>query len=156
MKTKTTIPDKELINFADEFSKKYTYVPAETYLSENQTYKIIYFEGLCQNINSKRITTTPARINKITGVIQLSKKQLLDKNITLNWVFYLIIWCVIRKNSKDDFEADRKTMKYYISTKKSIKDILIGYCIMFENADNEHNRDRFKLLTGKIKKFKRK
>ncbi len=61
-----------------------------------------------------------------------------------NFIFYIIIWCIIEFCILDLQKSDTIAMKYYLlnSTDKEIKDILDGYVMMLDNNTNESNSDR--------------
>lgn len=157
-------PDPELIAFAKVFSYSYKVFTASTegvkYVSNKGTYEIKYFEKLMNAIGLGLELTTPARVGNISGIIEFSKKVLLSsEKITSDWIFFLVIWSVIRKQvSKertydydlelnDDMITDEIAVKYYLTTKRSVKNLHFGFIEMMRNSSNqEHNNKRYKKL----------
>lgn len=137
-------PDTELLKFAEDFSAKYKKLKAGTYQSEDSLYTIKYLNGIKDGRTGKPLTTV-ARVSQTTGIIELDKKTLLrNKGANKNFVFYIILWCIVRRYySETYYEADMLTTQYYMTTSRSKKNILAGWKMIFSKNNLEENTKRF-------------
>ncbi len=146
-----TIP-QELIDFADEFSKKYKILDEGTYKSKNDSIELRYVNQIKSIFGE--IYKTPARVNSVTGVIEISKQQVFRQGVTENTVFYWILWCYVisRINKDSDYiKADVETIIIYKKTGRPLRDIPIGYGLMIK--DNPEVLTSLKKRLLKIKSF---
>lgn len=143
-------PDKELITFANEFSKNYKKVKAGIYASESETYIIWYKDKLVRKdtlIDGEFIELdTPVRISNKKQIIEISRSKILRNNkYNTDFIFFLIIWsiAIVEIPTHDYQDADAATIRYYLTTKKSRKNILKGYLEMFRfSTARERNKQR--------------
>jgi hypothetical protein len=125
-------PDQELIDFANYFSSKYKSLKFGNYRSNQGNYIIKYFPDGIIAAHSERKVSSPARINIITGEIQMS-----GKINTSDFAYFLIMWCIAKsyKNVQGNMEADTLAFEHYINTGRSKKNILVGMAKMYAAID---------------------
>jgi hypothetical protein len=133
--------DEELIDFAKDVSVNFKNLAEGIYHSDNKTYTVEILETF-KGIREGGLKT-PARVGQRSSLIQLQRQKLLS-DYNENFIFYIIIWCIIEFCILDLQKSDTIAMKYYLSnaTDKQIKDILDGYVMMLDNNENESNSDR--------------
>lgn len=151
----TNLPDKELLEFAEEFSKNYLKLKAGDYFSKSKKYQIAYRNEL---INDKpegytRPLKTFARISNNTGTIELDRTELqkMDNN---NFVYFLIFWLIIRKSVKSEYEADIDALKYYKTTNRYETDIINGWAEQFKKSPSILNAKRMEQMLEFLKSGK--
>jgi hypothetical protein len=140
----TFTPDPELVSFADDFSTKYEKLSEGDYFSEKEKYQIKYLPGFeCNGPNFL------ARINNTTGIIEINRFAFLNiKGFTTDFVFFIILWCVAcRQCAGNVFKADEITFRYYHTTKRSVKNVLVGMINIFQMQPTKLNQDRCNTLT---------
>jgi len=151
MKKNEFKPSAELLDFAKEFSSNYKKLKAGNYNSAGGKYTVEYMNKI-KDKDTGRIIRTVARVSNKTGIIELDRTWLLkQKNVTSNYVFYLIIWhAVIKwlsKNGNSSYmNADIVTNEIYLKTGRSKKDIVIGWLKLFSTSDTELNRERYEKI----------
>ncbi len=130
-------PDKELVKFADEFSANYRMLSVGTYVSDKDKYTIRYLSRIKES-------PTGARISRETKVIQLDKAVLKDKAYTPDFVFFLIISCVIYDKfpDKDIKSHDEIACDYYLTTGRATKNIMTGITKLLRHVPTEKAVDR--------------
>ncbi len=151
------VPDEELIEFADKFSRNFMLFSPGTYLSSNSKYKIIYSLDTefvpaipmdVPGVFPKRKPYFSGRINMYKDIIEICKRDILESEMSVDGVFYLIVWLAMRRKCHDVFEADIKTMKWYLTTGRSVKKTVIDQIKIFKN-----NPDIYIHREKKIMKF---
>lgn len=91
---------KELVLFAREFSKSYRTISPGKYISNGNTYVIHYIKTSGKNC--------PIRVGMNSGIIEMGQKELLDKqHYAEDYIFFMIIWCVIEHNTNNCLKSDR-------------------------------------------------
>lgn len=146
IKEQDIIPDAELIQFATDFSENYRTQKTDIYYSKfsGGKYRIDYQKE--DNMFGKRNFSW----GHTTGNFIFSKDQLITYN--KNFVFYMVIWLWIfgeiwKLQSGKDYvfsdvpkeltiyeQADTLALKYYLSTKRSKKDIAVDFLKTIEKA----------------------
>lgn len=140
-------PDKELLDFAESFSKIYKKSRGSFFISKNKKYQIRYLSRIPK-------TNTCVRIGTKTGIIEMDKTLLKAKAYTPDFVFFMVLWCIACKEQNGDFaKSDIETIKYYQTTDRSIKNIFLGYLHLFSKTINvEFNKNRYIALRNYILK----
>jgi hypothetical protein len=153
--TKIEFQDAELINFAKQFSDSYKNLKIGEYFSENSKYHIKYLPEL-MDVRIKAPLAVGARIEIKTGIIELNRFIFKSKEYTPDFLFYIIIWCVVRntiEGRNDIRNADKMTVEYYLTTGRSIKNLAVGCLNLFSIADApECNVERYKLIEQMLDK----
>lgn len=156
-------PDAELLKFATYFSDNYKSLPAGEYHSDGGKYSVKYLNRI-RDKHSGNICTTLSRIGVKYGIIEIDRSEFRrNEKLTHNYVFYSIIWCVIRNfmhncmEMKEYFDVDRIANEYYISTNRPKKDVAIGWIIQLKRAgDNFDLRERVEKTMNQLMKARSK
>lgn len=139
------IPEQELFDFAKQFSENYRTLTVGEYFSNDRKYQIKYLERIIDK-NSGRKLNTGARISHTTGIIEIDKLIFESEQYTSDYLFFIILWCVVEKMKRNPRLSDKITVEYYLTTGRSKKNLLIGYAKLFSSVMTELNVDRYKLL----------
>lgn len=131
--------DLELLKFAKEFSDNYKNYSVGEYFSDDKKYTIRYIEEI-EGIK------TGAKISHKTGIIEIDKSIFKREGYNSDFVFYIILWCVICKEYLDIKKADRIAIEYYSTTKRSKKNLKTGYLRLFSDVPTELNKERYELI----------
>lgn len=125
---KDFVPDPELLLFAKEFSDDYKILSPGDYFSNKINYKIVYSLRIHDPITNQ-ISDTGMRVwgKHPSEVIELDKTIFDHKKFTPDFIFYSIIFCVIYSEQNFDVhKADELAVKYYLTTGRSTKNLMIG------------------------------
>jgi hypothetical protein len=141
------ILNDELIKFATEFSEKYRELDLGEYFSDNKKYHIKYFPTIKDTFTG----VIPVRVSNVTGIIEIDKSFFDAGCYTSDFVFYIIIWCVacFKQPERGNIKmADKISVEYYITTKRSRKNLKIGLINFFDKCDNKvTNKERFEEIS---------
>lgn len=147
--------NSELLNFAKHFSNTYTTLSTGTYHSENNKYQIEFTEKFIDLI-------TPVRVGNSSGKIEIARNIIMNEEYTPDFIFYMIIWSVIKfdlTKIESDYEsayelADEIATDFYLTTKRSPKNLLKGYIILLSITNLDSNKRRYKMVENIVKKKK--
>jgi len=143
--------NSELLNFAKHFSNTCTTLSTGTYHSENNKYQIEFVDQFSDSRN-------PTKITKSNGIIEVAKNTIINHEYTADFIFYLIIWNAIKFDLikiQDNCElTDEMATCFYLTTKRSPKNLLKGYIILFHITNSDFNKRRYKLVENIVKKKK--
>lgn len=142
-------PTKELIRFADKFSANWKNLSVGDYYSENKKYSIVYSEKITEKNGEE--PNTNARIGHVSGVIEISKSKLIEQETNENFLFFIILWCIVQSETHNLIESDRLVMEYYKTTDRPVIDVIKGFAKLFQKALNETNLKRMKQLVDSNK-----
>jgi hypothetical protein len=165
-------PSEELLLFAEEFSihikKEIGNIAFENFCIQNisdnlnKTNSVIYTSKYRNhtirllngetNVRSQDYLTF-VRISHLTGIIDFNVSKLENEKFSVNYIFYIVIWCVICREVKDFDASDKIALQYYLTTGKPKKDILIGYVEMFTTSvsNRKSNLERMSLIEELLK-----
>lgn len=148
-------PSQELLDFADYFSNNFKTLSASvikdkkeypsTYRSNDGNYLIDYFYKI-RDTKTNKVVNTNIRVSHNTGIIQISKSKIISQECTPEYIFYIILWCIVEREVNDIVKADRITFEYYLTTGKSIKNLLTSYIKSLDNKNYPINKKRLKLI----------
>ena len=137
-------PDKELLDFAEFFSKNWKILVLDKYNSYHNNYMINYVDDINNPFD------TVVRIGQTTKIIEISKHGLTSCDANENFIFYIILWCIVDFELKNTFNSDKTTLTYYLKTKRSIKDLMTCIIKSFTQrpnlTDSKRTIDMFKLI----------
>lgn len=153
-------PDAELVEFAKDFSDKYRKISAGIYKSNGDKYTIDYLEQIRDKV-TKSIVNTIARIGHNSKLIQLDRGKFMSYKENSDFVFFLILWCIAKvecqKCKYNDSYTDIFVLGYYLTTGRSIKNMVLGFLDMIKNVENmEHNKKRYLAIDKYIKEYQEK
>lgn len=165
-------PSEELLLFAEEFSshikKEIGNIAFENFCIQNisdnlnKTNNVFYTSkyknhtirllNVETNVRSQDYLTF-VRISHLTGIIDFNVSKLENEKFSVNYIFYIVIWCVICREVKDFDASDKIALQYYLTTGKPKKDILIGYVEMFRTSVSnfKYNLERMSLIEELLK-----
>ena len=142
------LPDSNLLNFAKQFSDNYKKKSAGEYFSDDKKYHIKYLARI-KNKNTGKVLTIGARISNMTGIIELDKFIFKSKQYTSDFLYFIILWCVARKNQENRGDikmADKMAIEYYLTTERSKKNLALGCKKLFTANQTKLNKERYELI----------
>lgn len=149
---------RDFIRFAEKFSSKASYLSANNsiYTSNDGKFRIDYLDNILSA--DGRPLNTPARINKHTGIIQVSKKKFMKYTIPMRMAILLHEFAHFYLNTeiKNETEADLNALIIYLGLGYPRIDAYNVFTTVFAISDNVANRDRLDVIDDFIKKFDRK
>lgn len=149
-------PDEELIDFATSFSDNYPKLKVGLYQSRTQKYNIKYLPKLTDNKTGERVYTG-ARVvmdGGNTGLIHIDKSIFKNKKYTPDFVFFIILWCIVQHRFENLLLSDKITAEYYVKTKRSRNNCAIGFIELMSNRLTEENIKRIELIGKHLKNDK--
>lgn len=148
---------RNFINFAQNFSLHASdlapNVVGQYYKSEDGNFFIQYLAQI--NSSDGRELNTPARINKETGVIQVSKKFFKDLTVPERMAILLHEFSHfnLNENIDDESEADLNGLLMYLGLGFPRIEASSAWLEVFLGAQTEQNKERYKLIEQFIKDF---
>ncbi len=149
-------PDSELVDFATYFSDNYKDLEVGSYFSDVDNYEIKFLDritdsntGCFINTNARVcIGTEDENLFNRNGIIELDKTKLSVSQITTDYVFFIIMWCVCKSNNStvSCFNIDELVVNYYITTGRSSKNLVLGIIELFRHAPSLINNERYILI----------
>jgi len=99
--------------------------------------------------------TTPARINRHTGVIQVSKKQMLKMTVPMRFAILMHEFSHYYLNEKidDEMEADLNGLLIYLGLGFPRIEAYQAFLETFKNRPSELNKDRYDIINKFITDF---
>lgn len=145
---------RHFVRFAQRFAFNAGVLAAEeVYQSDDKKFKILY-SSLIQGKNSEE-QLTPARINKFTKVIEVSKAKFVPMTVPgrLCILFHEFSHLFMNEDMTDELEADLNGLTIYLGLgypRIEAHEVFIG---TFYQAPNETNMDRYLHIKNFIDKF---
>lgn len=154
MEKYTFEPNEELVAFAETFSENWNIVGVGDYVSPgDKKYHIKYEEMILENGVEP---TTNIVVHK-SGAIIISKAKLQKYETNNDYIFFMILWCIVLKEiGGDHSKADLITMDYYLRTGRLPKNVLLCYISLFSAGHTELKHRRIQDLIDFINLNKRK
>jgi hypothetical protein len=142
------------INFAEKFSERAGYTGVGRYLSDDSKYEIEYNQKIVDKSSGTELNT-PARINSVTGKVEVSKDAFTKYTISGRFAILLHEFSHVfaNKNVKDEMEADFHAAQIYLALGYPRIELLNVFGKVFLGADTELNRRRFDLLKKYVLNF---
>ncbi len=149
-------PDSELVDFATYFSDNYKDLEVGSYTSDVDNYEIKFLDRIT-DLHTGCYINTNARVcvgnedenlfNR-NGIIELDKTKLSVSQITQDYVFFIILWCVCKSNNSTAscFNIDELVVNYYIITGRSKKNLALGIIELFRHSPSLINIERYKKI----------
>jgi hypothetical protein len=144
------------VDFAQRFCFNSAYLATgKTYQSDNGAIMIEYVDTI-KNAQG-RVLTTPARISKVTGRIQVSKKEF--DNYTVPMKFAILCHEFSHFYLNDDMdnesEADINGLLIYLGLGYPRIEGYQAFLEVFKDAPNQANKNRFDIIDNFIKNFEK-
>ena len=146
------------VKFAQEFSQDASYLKADKtgipYYSDNEKFRIDYFDVVRSRSNGKPINT-PARISQLNGRIEVSKKDFFRYSIPMRMAILLHEFChfYVNKNPSSEIESDINALRIYLSLGYPRIDAYNVFLNVFKNANSKQALHRFEKLDSFIKNW---
>jgi hypothetical protein len=138
---------QEFIKFAEEFAYLSPTLDAggTRYYSDDEQYTIILLDDI---ITDGQPDSTPARISRMNGVIEVSKALFDDYSVPMRIAILLHEYAhyYLNRDMKDELEADYHSLKIYIALGYPRIDAYNVYLDVFENTPTELNKERYQQL----------
>jgi hypothetical protein len=148
---------KRFIQFCEEFCQKASYLSAKgsIYTSNDGNFRVDYLDDIIGD--GGRILNTPARINKNSAIIQVSKKKFLQYTIPERMAILLHEFSHYYLNGdiSNETEADLNALLIYLGLGYPRIDAYNVFTKVFESSDNEANIERMKLIDEFIRNFEK-
>jgi len=154
------INNMDVANFVD-FAQRFAY--NAPYLESNKTYQsdngqfLIEYLPVIVSLNSKKELTTPARISRVTGRIQVAKKYF-DK-YTLPMRFAILCHefshFYVNDDIDDESEADINGLLIYLGLGYPRIEGLQAFFEVFKESDSEQNLRRMKVIEKFVMDFEK-
>lgn len=147
---------RSFVRFAQKFSFNVQNLePEEVYKSDDGN----YFIELKQTIKDSqgKIITTPARIGRRTGIIQVSKKQFVNFTIPMRMAILLHEFSHFYLNEKmdDEMEADLNGLLVYLGLGYPRIEAYQAFLETFKNAPSQLNKARYDVINKFINDFEK-
>lgn len=143
----------EFIKFAEQFSENAGILSAGIYGSDKGNFTIKYFNVI--KLKDGRNSTTPARINNQTGVIEVSRKYFVPYTIGMRMIILLHEYAhfYLNKNIQNEIQADLNGLYIYLGLGYSRVEAHRAFLSVFSLADTKQNEQRYQFIKEYIKKF---
>ncbi|NJL73915.1 MAG: hypothetical protein HC892_01580 [Saprospiraceae bacterium] len=141
------------VKLAQEFSLKAGYLSSGTYVSDNGKFVIKYLDDIIDN--NGRHLSTPARINVINGIIEVSRSTFKRYTIPgrMGILLHEFSHVYQNRNASDEVEADLNAARIYLGLGYPRIELINVFSNVFYNADTKGNRNRIKQMSDYIMKF---
>lgn len=144
------------VDFAQRFCFNAPYLPTnKTYKSDNGAIMIEYLDTIVDSKGNQM--TTPSRVSKVTGRIQVSKKEF--NGYTVPMMFAILCHefshYYVNDNMDNESEADLNGLLIYLGLGYPRIEAYQAFLEVFKDAPNEANKKRFDLIDQFIKDFEK-
>lgn len=151
----------EVRNFVD-FAQRFSF--NASYLEANQTYQsaagnfLIEYEPTLVSEKTQNELKTPARISKVNGRIQISKKLFDHYTVPMRMAILLHEFShfYLNENIDDEMEADLNGLLIYLSLGYPRIEGYEAYLEVFMDAPSELNKQRYDVINKFINDFENK
>jgi hypothetical protein len=144
------------VDFAQRFCYNAPYLEAnKTYQSDNGGFMIEYLPTI---IDAKgKELTTPARISRISGRIQVSKKQFDQYTVPMRFAIlcHEFSHFYVNEDMTDESEADINGLLIYLGLGYPRIEGYQAFLEVFKDAPNQNNKIRFDRIDNFIKNFEK-
>ena len=145
------------VDFAQRFSFNASYLQPNNYVSQLKNYKIEYLPTIVDNRSGKELTT-PARISKSNGRIQVSKKLFKEYTVPMRMAILLHEFAhfYLNDNIDDEVEADLNGLLIYLGLGYPRIDGYEAFLQVFESTPTVENKNRYDVINKFIQDFENK
>jgi hypothetical protein len=125
------------------------------YTSNDGNFRVDYLDDIIGD--GGRTLNTPARINKNSAIIQVSKKKFLQYTIPERMAILLHEFShyYLNDDISNETEADLNALLIYLGLGYPRIDAYNVFTKVFESSDNEANIERMKLIDEFIRNFEK-
>lgn len=149
---------RNFVDFAQRFSYNASYLEGnKSYRSSDGSFLIEYEETLYSNSTGKELTT-PARISKVNGRIQISKKLFDNYTVPMRMAILLHEFSHFYLNDDidDEIEADINGLLIYLSLGYPRIEGYEAFLEVFMDAPTAQNKHRYDIINKFIRDFEAK
>ncbi len=154
MGTQSFKPDKEFLEFAQEFSGKYKILSPADYHSLGGKYHISYRDELLDRDGKKRNTMACVDLGSVNHIELDRTAFLADDRVTSDGVFFIILWCFAAESYDFDYKKlDLATLKFYLKLRRPGLNAYKFMLAVFGCADTQLNRERERNFKAALDEF---
>lgn len=145
---------KSFIKFAKSFASRAGYISPGIYLSDDGKFQITYNAAIMNKSGLKELNT-PARINSVSGKVEVSQRQFINYTVAGRFAILLHEFSHVfaNKDVKDEIEADFHAAQIYLALGYPRIELLNVFGKVFFGADTDMNRKRFDIMTKYVMSF---
>lgn len=148
---------KRYIRFCEKFCLYASYVSARgsIYTSNDGQFQIDYLDDIIGD-NGQPLNT-PARINRHTGIIQVSKKKFLEYSVPMRMAILLHEFShyYLNENISNETEADLNALLIYLGLGYPRIDAYNVFTYVFAQSNSDANKERMKMIDQFIRNFEK-
>ena len=144
------------VDFAQRFCFNAPYLPAnKTYQSDNGNFMIEYLPIIVDK-NGKQLTT-PARISRVTGCIQVAKEIFDEYTVPMRFAIlcHEFSHFYVNENMQDETEADLNGLLIYLGLGYPRIEASEAFLEVFMDAPSLANKDRYDKIYNFIQNFEK-
>tara|TARA_R110000850_G_scaffold209048_2_gene335088 strand:+ start:55 stop:843 length:789 start_codon:yes stop_codon:yes gene_type:complete len=149
---------RNFVDFAQRFAYNASYLEAsQSYQSQDGKFLIQYEDTLFSDKTGKELTT-PARISKVNGRIQISKSLFKDYTVPMRMTILLHEFShfYLNDNMDDESEADLNGLLIYLSLGYPRIEGYEAFLEVFMDAPSAQNQQRYQVIDKFIRDFEAK
>lgn len=143
------------VDFAQKFSFNASYLDAnQTYQSQDGKFLIEYLPYITNSKTDKKLST-PARISKINGKIQVSKEAFDNYTVPMRMAILLHEFShfYLNENMDDEIEADLNGLLIYLGLGYPRIEAYQGFLEVFQDTPSQQNKNRYDIIDKFIRDF---
>jgi hypothetical protein len=147
---------KHFVDFAQRFCYNAPYLATgKSYQSDNGEFMIEYLPEITNH--DGKVLTTPARISKVTGRIQVAKKQFDNYTVPMRFAIlcHEFSHFYVNENMNDESEADINGLLIYLGLGYPRIEGYQAFLEVFKDAPSQDNKKRFDRIDNFIKNFEK-
>jgi hypothetical protein len=148
---------KGYIRFCEKFCSRASYISANgsIYTSNDGQFQIDYLDDIIGD--NGRPLNTPARINRNTGIIQVSKKKFLEYTVPMRMAILLHEFAhyYLNENISNETEADLNALLIYLGLGYPRIDAYNVFTTVFAISNSDANKERMKVIDNFIRNFEK-
>lgn len=145
---------RSFVDLAIRFSTHASILPVNTYISDNEKFKIKYLESIVENGEEQ---LTPARIEINTGVIEISKKRFVEMTVPERVCIltheFSHLW--LNEDMNDELEADLNGLILYLGLGFPRSDAFETFLRVFDKSPTEENQKRYVGIQNFIREYEK-
>lgn len=146
-----TSRDLEYIKLAEHIAENLHLLErSRVYFSSSEQFKIVIFDEVRDRITDK-VMTTPARVNRRTGVVEISYNKMLKYSIPMRMLILLHEYGHHAINTSSEIEADAFAAKLYFKLGYSSREAIQALTAILPNTPSQVKR--VKALIGELTKY---
>lgn len=147
---------KHFVDFAQRFCFNSPYLATnKSYQSDNGEFMIEYLPTIVNK--DGRELTTPARISKVTGRIQVSKKQFDDYTVPMKFAIlcHEFSHFYVNEDMDNESEADINGLLIYLGLGYPRIEAFQAFLEVFKDSPSQQNKKRYDRINNFIRNFEK-